>query len=942
MSISSTKSYAALLNKAASIAQSERLAQIERRHLLLAILDMAPRVFTGILRNRSFILPEQLPNDAQLKEYHGTLSFSREAYRVLTPHGGYMCEVLKLTGRKKPIDVRHVAAALLTDTDEHSPVREMLQTNGIALDTMRKTILEAITGKTEPKKTEFAKEALSKVSIVRKALLERVVGQGNVIDRLCTALLEFWSTPPEERTRPLSIFIEGAPGSGKTLLADTLMHSIAELSGKHLIATINSGLYSSADSAHDLVGLDDNWKGGPREGFYTKPIKENPNGVICLDNIDTLHLTAMNSVLNAVTTGWLKDDSDNRKVDFRSAICIFISSAGGENVSEETLTSRVMQRNRLAEELCSGIANPNAERNVRSMVEQTSLSVVMRPMDVAGIRELLEKSIECEFNALKGIIKRIVIDKKALAALLVQTIDSLDPRNVSSMLDVVLDPIHDLMLNSPNVWCGIKELDVIVEGEDALDLQRVAENLHMRKRMTAKTTIELKDKKAMLRVKAADYVMLPAINDGIISVTPPSSLDTFDNLVGISAPLEYAWRWKSYFAGADISKPDHLLLSGPPGCGKTSFVRALAADLQKPYVVLNCNDLVCPEAIIKAFATIRRYARDGLLVFLDEIDSIGGERRGKNELYVERLDMFLQQIDGFKQDLNAKILYIAATNRPSSLDNAVMRPGRFGQSILFSPLERSELHALVKLAAKEYKARIDKQLEDLIVDTSRLLTPATIKAIVREMAFFSGNGKASRELYLKARQAVVDGVFTQKTELSEEEEYSVACHEAGHALCSELNDRSFVQTSIVSRGDKLGFIEQRDAGLFSHTKEGILVSIDILLAGRAAQEVLLGLTTDGANNDLERARDMALHYVRSGFSEYGLGLSPEDFEWNEVSPIIRKLLNERYAHVKQQLSQENAVLKALADLLFEKKLVFQEELKELRESFSNERRVEHE
>ena len=940
MSIQFTKRYTALLNKAASIAEHERLNQIERRHLFLAICMMCPTMFNSLLKSKRLVYPEQLPQDTLLEEYNGVLSFSRDAYRVLTPYGGYLGEVMKLVGNC-PVDIKHVAVALLLDADVHGPVGEMLLVNGIILNDMKTEVVEAVKGKASVRKAELAKEVLAKVSFVRKALQDKIVGQGKVIERICASLLEFWNRPPEERKRPLSIFITGAPGSGKTLLADTLMSAVSELTGKPIIATLNSGLFASVDSAHDLMGLDNNWKGGPREGFYTQPIVENPNGVICLDNIDTLHQVALNSVLNAITTGCLKDNSNGKKVDYRDAICLFISSAGGEYVSEATMSARSPQRKRLAEELCSGIANMNAERNVRFMVEQTSLPVVMKPLDVAGIRELLAKSIEREFNSMKSIFKRIVMDKDALADLLVQTIDSLDPRGIPSILDIVVGTVRDYIFNLPNAHRGVKELDVVIEGAGELNLQRVAENLHMRKRMTVSATVEIKDKKAILHVKAGDYVMLPAINDGIISVTPPLSLDTFDNLVGISAPLEYARRWKKYFAGEDVSRPDHLLLAGPPGCGKTSFVRALANDLQKPYVVLNCGDLGSPDAIIGAFTAIRRYARDGLLVFLDEIDSIGGDRRGKSEAYIERLDLFLQQIDGFRQDLSAKVVYIAATNRPSSLDSAILRPGRFGQSIVFSPLVKNELRTLVRLAAGEYKACIDKDLEDFIVETAKGLCPATVKAIIREMVFFSGDGKASKEQYLKARQAVVYGVFTQQTELSEEEEYSVACHEAGHALCSDLNNRGFVQASIVSRGDKLGFIEQSDADLSSRTKEGILVSIDIFLAGRAAQEILLEQTTDGAINDIERARDMAIHYIKSGFSEYGLWPPPEENEWDEVSPVVRKLLNDRYEHVKQQLSKEKAVLQALVDLLLKKKLVFQEELQVLRRNLSNEGSVNH-
>jgi len=361
----------------------------------------------------------------------------------------------------------------------------------------------------------------------------------------------------------------------------------------------------------------------------------------------------------------------------------------------------------------------------------------------------------------------------------------------------------------------------------------------------------------------------------------------------------------------------------------------LATDLKKPYVILNCNDLESAYAIQNAFTTIRKYAHDGLLVFLDEIDSVGGDRDGKSEWYIERLNIILQQIDGFSRDLSAKVLYIAATNRLSAIDPAMVRSGRFGQTIAFSPLGEGERHQLVKLAADEYSAPIDQNLEDFIVETSEGLSPAAVKATVREMAFSSGKTEFSREEYLNARQAVLRGVFTQQAELTDEEMYAVACHESGHALCAELNNRHFYQVSIASAGDALGYIEHRSPGLLARTKEGLLTSIDISLAGYAAQDILLGQPTDGAISDIERATCTALHYVKSGFSEYGFGIPPNGIEWIEISPIIRKILDDRYNYVKKQLSKEKILLQELTKLLFKKKIVFQDELRALRKRLFN-------
>ena len=945
MSIEFTKRYSSLISKAAVMANYEGIEQIERRHLFSAICIMSPQMFNRLLGRKQLVYPSSIDFDRVLNTYKGKPTFSVEAYRVLTLNGGCLGEVMESLGMV-PIDIQHVAAALLFDSDEHGPVKEMLLANGIDPLAEKQSILEAVKGMCRSRSNKNVKDALSKVDTVRKALQKTLIGQDSVIEQICASLLEYWSEPSGEHSRPLSIFIAGVSGSGKTLLADTLITSIAKLTGTKRIEPLNSGMFSSVDTARDIVGLDHAWK-APKPGVYTLPILDNPEGVICLDHIENLHPIALSHVLRAITTGWLKDEYLAKQIDFRQSICIFITSAGGEYVSDATAAGMgtSSSRKRLVEELCSGIKSSEAQWNVRALAEQSSLAVVMKPLGVSEMRTLMASTVRRECQKIGKSVKRVFIDYEGVADLLVQSIESLDPRGAFSIVGQVLAPLRNLMLNSSTLWHGLKELNVILDGAEPLDLQRVSDNLHMRKRMTVNSSVAVQGKTATLRIQSAGYVMLPAITDGLISVNPPSSTDTFKNLVGISAPLAYVNRWIRYFAGESDIRPEHLILSGPPGCGKTSFVRALALDIQKPYVILNCNDLCSPHAILDAFRTIRKYAHDGLLVFLDELDSVGGARDGKSEGYIERLNILLQQIDGFSQDSSSKVLYIAATNRIASLDDALLRSGRFGQTIAFSPLNEKELHELVKLAAREFKVAIDQDLENIIVETSEGVTPATIKATIREMSFSSENSHSSKEEYLNARQTVVEGVYTQHATLSDEEAYAVASHEAGHALCADMNNRHFIQVSVMSGGDKLGFLEQRHTGLLSRTKKGFLSSIDILLAGRAAQEILLGQPTDGAINDIQKATYTAQQYVMSGFSEYGLGIPSDGLEWIEISPIVRKLLDTRYIYVKQQLSKEKRVLLELTKLLLQKKTVFQDEVKGLRKEAHNrekDRSTDHE
>lgn len=928
-----SKQYTTLLHKAACLARQSGASLLERKHLFWAMREMSPKIFQRLLGGRKCLYVEGLPvaEGKDIENEGKEIAFSSEAYRVLSLHGGVLGDVMETVGESS-VGIPHVAAALLLDPDPQGPVLDLFRLNGIEPSERKAEILRAARKLGGGRSKDEEKKVLKNVGFVRNALHTKLVGQEETIEKLATGLWQFWTRPPEERTRPLSIFIGGPAGSGKTLCSETFMTAIAQLTGKPKIDILNAGMYSSRDSSRDVVGLNASWKGGPLAGKCTYPIYENPYGVVCLKHIEALHPIALSHLLSAITTGHLKDESLDKTVDFKNAIFLFVSSAGWEGLANTSTSEKAlpMTNSRLAEVLCHNIPDDlNAKRNLQALIEQCTLCVTMNPLDVEGISTLTHRTVVGEFGKFKRSNCKIHMDADAVADILVQSISSLDARAIPAMVGEVVEPLRKMLLNQPDTWCKMKALEVVVKGAAPLNVADVRKNLHMRKRLTFDTTLDCSGRNATLTIEAKGQSLLPAVADGIIRVEPPRDSDSFDKLVGIDVPLSHVRRVARYFSGQTQIKPESLLLYGPPGCGKTSFVRAIAADLKKPFVLLRCSDLDSPESLLHVFATIRKYAKDGLIVFLDELDSIAGSREGKSEAYIERLNLLLQQIDGFDADRSAKIFYISATNRLGALDDAIMRSGRFGQTIVFAPLQKSERRALVRIALEECQMEMDAKLADFMAETTEGLAPATIKAIIREMALgIDDSRKATKQDFLRARQVVTAGMHTQQPALDERDTLAVATHEAGHALCCLRKGKPFVQASIVSCGRSLGFLEQKDDGKFAHTKSDLLAYIDISLAGRVAEEIMFGQATDGANNDIEQATKWGRHYVRSGFSEYGLGIPPDEMEWSEISPIIRNLLSDRYARLKQQLSKEKALLRRLAALLMKKKVVCEDELRE--------------
>ena len=923
-----TARYTALIKRASAIAKHEGESMIERRHLLTALYGMAPKLFNRLLgRKQQLMFVGESPlNEVDVLE-PCSMAFSSEAYRVLSLFGGWLGKVVEETDAQV-IDLPHVATALILDDSSDSPVREWLCANGLVVD--KASVMDSLKRITSNGKRDTERQTYRAVANIRKRMLAGVVGQEAAISKICDALLWNWLVPQGERVTPAVFTIVGKSGSGKTLVANTLADAIVRNRGGS-ITVLNGGLFASENTSHDVIGYDSSWKGGARMGTFTGPVVSNPKAVIVIENFDLLHPIARSHIMRAITTGRLKDDMLGRDVSFRNATIILLTSAGCDGEYFDDVTSD-KARNRILEELTSGISDQNRRDNISTLAGVANEVVMLRSLTIDELHQVFVNAIEREIQLLKNTVsKKITLDVNRLADVLIEGINSINPSEVAPLVKANIgDPIRMKIMETNGT--RVNSVAIEVDAESMIDLNSVSSNLAMRKRRLISSKAAIEKSRLVLTVKAGEYVLLPAVRDGIIKIEPPKAGDSFDNLVGLDSAIAYARRWIDFFEGKSNVRPEGIILSGSPGTGKSSFVRSLAAEIRRPYAVLNCSELSSAEAITSAFSAFRRYGREGLVVVLDEIDSIAGDRdENKTPAYVERLNLLLEQIDGFNNDPNSKILYCAATNRFNTLDSAIMRDGRLGHVIHFRGLNAESRRKLLTMEMAEcgINTSPDKNLLDFMVCTTEDMSGAMLKAIVRELAMsVADTGKLTRETYVKARQIVVHGDSTTIAKMDKAQLFQVAVHEASHAYVCDAVGREFIQCSLIEDGSsRLGFVEPADNKI-NCTSDAILGSIDISLAGRAGQEIM-GLPPSGAESDLRNATKLAYSYIQNGFSADCGFLYLEEAD-EQMKSTARELLNERYKKVSDLLRNSKPVLSRFAKMLVERKTLFHDDLRLLK------------
>ena len=406
--------------------------------------------------------------------------------------------------------------------------------------------------------------------------------------------------------------------------------------------------------------------------------------------------------------------------------------------------------------------------------------------------------------------------------------------------------------------------------------------------------------------------------------------------------------------------PKGVLLMGPPGTGKTLLARAISGEANVPFFSISGSDFV--EMFVGVGASrVRDLFEQGkknapCIIFIDEIDAVGRHRGaglgGGHDEREQTLNQLLVEMDGFES--NEGVILIAATNRPDVLDPALLRPGRFDRRVVVSLPDVGGREGIFKVHTSRIPLANDVDLSILARGTPGF-SGADLANLVNEAALYAarhGLKVVRMHDFEEAKDKVLMGSERRSMIMSDEEKRTTAYHEGGHALVAALLEDAdpIHKVTIIPRGMAMGVtMLLPEADRLSHDRKYVEASITVAMGGRLAEEIVLDQLTTGANNDLEKATELARKMV----CEWGMSkkMGPLTFGRKEeqvflgrdiarhqdysehtallIDQEVKRIVSESYERAKQILNENRDVLERVAEALIEREVLDAEDVKML-------------
>ncbi len=443
---------------------------------------------------------------------------------------------------------------------------------------------------------------------------------------------------------------------------------------------------------------------------------------------------------------------------------------------------------------------------------------------------------------------------------------------------------------------------------------------------------------------------------------------TFDDIAGVDEAVEEVREIVDFLKYPDKYQrlggriPKGVLLVGPPGTGKTLLAKAIAGEAGVPFFSLSGSDFVEMFVGVGA-ARVRDMfqqagAKSPCIIFIDELDALGKSRSGSmvgvHDEREQTLNALLVEMDGF--DANIGIIVIAATNRPETLDPALLRPGRFDRNVLVDRPDKSGRYEILKVHVKHVKLSTNVELQNIASITSGF-SGADLANLVNEAALLAarkGKNTVGQEEFDEGVERVTAGLEKKRRVMDEDEKLRVAYHEAAHALVaySLPNTDPVHKVSIIPRGlAALGYTLQRPTGdRYLMTQAELEAQMQVLLAGTLAEEIVFKDISTGAQNDLERASAIArsmvmefgmsrlgrVNYRESGRSPFlgqgaseALGRDHSEQTAREIDEEVKRIIDDMLQKARQILLERRQALESVTNKLIEVEVIDADDLRRL-------------
>jgi cell division protease FtsH len=448
---------------------------------------------------------------------------------------------------------------------------------------------------------------------------------------------------------------------------------------------------------------------------------------------------------------------------------------------------------------------------------------------------------------------------------------------------------------------------------------------------------------------------------------------TFEDVAGVDEAVEELREVVEFLRSPEKYQvlggriPKGVLLVGPPGTGKTLLAKAIAGEAGVPFFSLSGSDFV--EMFVGVGAARVRdmfqqaEAKSPCIIFIDELDALGKTRGssvvGGHDEREQTLNALLVEMDGFNS--NSGVIVLAATNRPETLDPALLRPGRFDRHVLVDRPDVRGREKILEVHVQNVKLDPSVQLKDVAGITSGFVG-ADLANLVNEAALLSarkGLSAVGMQEFNEGVERVTAGLEKKQRIINEDEKQRVAYHESGHALVaySLPNTDPVHKVSIIPRGlGALGYMMQRPEGDRYLMTQGELESrVQVLLAGTLSEEMIFNDVSTGAQNDLERASEIArsmvmdygmsrlgrVNYRESARSPFLAGShdfprerSHSEQTAREIDEEIVRIVNEAIEKVRHILQSRRPALIGLAERLIEREVIDAAELRQIIEANS--------